>query len=87
VEITPVKDQANKGAKVNRGRQNSSGTSWYGRLSPGSKEEYLRKQRQYREHKKNTALKLKSLEEPKQLPEQGSKHITMYCSNHNWFVN
>lgn len=76
VELTPVKDQSNKCAKEKSGRKNSSGTSWYGRLSPGSKEQYLRKQRQYRELKR-----LKSLEEPKQLPEQGSKHTTIYCLN------
>jgi hypothetical protein len=70
-ELTPVRDQTNSCADTN---SSVTKQSWYRRLSAEKKQEYLLKQRRYRQLKKISPLNFGSLEEPKHLLEQGNKH-------------
>jgi hypothetical protein len=73
-EQSPLDDLTNLPINENREKHGRSGSSWYSRLSPGKKAEYLDKQRAARKLKRIAAVNLENLYEPKQLDDQGKQY-------------
>jgi hypothetical protein len=62
----------------NREKHKLPGSTWYSRLSPAKKAEYLEKQRAARKLKRIAAVNLENLYEPKQLDDQGKPYYFLH---------